>query len=153
MTRVLPRTCDFVFPGERGAGKPIRGDALSEPLERVGIDCTVRGFRSTFRDWAAETTAYPNHVVEMAIAHPIGNQVEAAYRRGDLFEKHTELMAVGRRTAAAMLKRLPCGSILKPANMAASDRLSVRAERSLQKIGERTPEQIVTKVFYARREA
>jgi hypothetical protein len=52
-----------------------------------------------------------------------------------------------------MLKRIPSGSILKPANMAASGRLAVRAERSLQNIGERTPEQIVTKVFYAGREA
>jgi integrase len=56
-------------------------------------DLTVHGFRSTFRDWAAETTAYPNHVVEMALAHAIGDQVEAAYRRGDLFEKRRRLMA------------------------------------------------------------
>jgi integrase len=75
---VLPHTCDFVFPGERRAGKPIHDDALSELLERMGVDCTVHRFRSTFRDWAAETTGYPNHVVEMALAHAIGNQVEAA---------------------------------------------------------------------------
>jgi integrase len=50
------------------------------------------GFRSTFRDWAAETTAYPNHVVEMALAHTIQNKVESAYRRGDLFEKRRRLM-------------------------------------------------------------
>jgi integrase len=65
---------------------------LSELLERMGVDCTVPGFRSTFRDWAAEMTGYPNHVVEMALAHAIGNQVEAAYRRGDLFDKRRELM-------------------------------------------------------------
>ena len=53
---------------------------------------TVHGFRSTFRDWAAEATAYPNHVVEQALAHTIGNAVEAAYRRGDLFEKRRHLM-------------------------------------------------------------
>jgi integrase len=53
---------------------------------------TAHGFRSTFRDWAAETTAYPNHVVEQALAHAIGNGVEAAYRRGDLFEKRRRLM-------------------------------------------------------------
>ena len=53
---------------------------------------TVHGFRSSFRDWAAETTAYPNHVVEMALAHAIGSGVEAAYRRGDLFEKRRRLM-------------------------------------------------------------
>jgi integrase len=90
--KVLPNTCDFVFPGERRAGKTIHDDALSELLERMGVDCTVHGFRSTFRDWAAETTGYPNHVVEMALAHAVGNKVEAAYRRGDLFEKRTELM-------------------------------------------------------------
>jgi integrase len=54
---------------------------------------TVHGFRSTFRDWAAERTAYPSEVVEMALAHTISNKVEAAYRRGDLFEKRRRLMA------------------------------------------------------------
>jgi integrase len=53
---------------------------------------TVHGFRSTFRDWAAETTSFPRDVVEMALAHTVGNQVEAAYRRGDLFEKRRRLM-------------------------------------------------------------
>jgi integrase len=55
-------------------------------------DLTAHGFRSTFSDWAAERTAYPREVVEMALAHTIGNKVEAAYRRGDLFEKRRELM-------------------------------------------------------------
>jgi integrase len=55
-------------------------------------DLTVHGFRSTFRDWAAETTRYQDIVVEMALAHTVGNAVEAAYRRGDLFEKRTRLM-------------------------------------------------------------
>ena len=55
-------------------------------------DLTAHGFRSTFRDWAAEATAHPNHVVEQALAHTIGNAVEAAYRRGNLFEKHRVLM-------------------------------------------------------------
>ena len=62
-------------------------------LRRMGRpDITVHGFRSSFRDWAAETTAHPNHVVEMALAHAVGNAVEAAYRRGDLFEKRRRLM-------------------------------------------------------------
>lgn len=52
----------------------------------------MHGFRSTFRDWAAETTNYPNEMVEMALAHVIENRVEAAYRRGDLFQKRRELM-------------------------------------------------------------
>jgi integrase len=58
-----------------------------------GRDATVHGFRSTFRDWAAECTNYPNEVVEMALAHAVGDKVEAAYRRGDLFEKRRRLMA------------------------------------------------------------
>jgi integrase len=62
-------------------------------LRRLGYaDLVAHGFRSTFRDWAAETTAYPNHVVEQALAHAIGNGVEAAYRRGDLFDKRRRLM-------------------------------------------------------------
>jgi len=52
---------------------------------------TVHGFRSTFRDWASETTNFPNHVVEMALAHAIGDKVEAAYRRGDLAVKRRKL--------------------------------------------------------------
>jgi integrase len=56
-------------------------------------DLTVHGFRSTFSDWAAERTAYPREVVEMALAHAVENKVEAAYRRGDLFEKRRKLMA------------------------------------------------------------
>ena len=56
-------------------------------------DITVHGFRSTFRDWASETTSYPNEVVEMALAHAIGSAVEAAYRRGDLFKKRMSLMS------------------------------------------------------------
>ena len=63
-------------------------------LKRMGrADLTVHGFRSTFRDWAAERTAYSREVCEMALAHAIGDRVEAAYRRGDLFEKRRRIMA------------------------------------------------------------
>jgi integrase len=55
-------------------------------------DLTAHGFRSTFRDWAAECTSFPREVVEMALAHAIENKVEAAYRRGDLYGKRTQLM-------------------------------------------------------------
>jgi integrase len=55
-------------------------------------DVVPHGFRSTFRDWAGDCTGYPNHVVEMALAHTIGNKVEAAYRRSDLLEKRRRLM-------------------------------------------------------------
>jgi integrase len=66
---------------------------LARPLLTLDRDdLTVHGMRSTFRDWAAEATAYPNHVVEQALAHSIGSAVEAAYRRGDLFAKRVALM-------------------------------------------------------------
>jgi integrase len=82
----------FVFIGPRKGG--LSNMAMASVLGRIGRDdITVHGFRSTFRDWAAERTAYPNHVVEMALAHVIGDKVEAAYRRGDLFAKRVRLMA------------------------------------------------------------
>lgn len=58
----------------------------------LGLPFTVHGFRSSFRDWAAETTDYPNEVVEMAMAHAIKNKAEAAYRRGQLLDKRRPLM-------------------------------------------------------------
>ena len=62
-------------------------------LGRMGRgDLTAHGFRSTFRDWAAERTNFPREVCELALAHAIGDKVEAAYRRGDLFEKRRRLM-------------------------------------------------------------
>jgi integrase len=91
--KALPRSgSDYVF--EKGhAGRPISNMAMTMTLRRMGRgDITVHGFRSTFRDWAAEQTGYPNHVVEMALAHTIGDKVEAAYRRGDLLEKRRALM-------------------------------------------------------------
>ena len=67
--------------------------SLTATLKRMGrSDLTAHGFRSTFRDWASETTAYPQEVCEMALAHTIANKVEAAYRRGDLFDKRIHLM-------------------------------------------------------------
>lgn len=82
----------FVFPG-RKAKKPLSVRAMSSVLAGMGrSDITVHGFRSTFRDWAAEQTAFPNEVVEMALAHAVGSKVEAAYRRGDLFQKRRKLM-------------------------------------------------------------
>ena len=85
-------TSDYVFPGGKG-GKPLSNMAMLVLLRRMNrSDLTVHGFRSTFRDWAAEQTAYPNEVVEMALAHAVRNKVEAAYRRGDLFEKRRRLM-------------------------------------------------------------
>ncbi len=86
------RTGDHVFPGGK-TGRPLSNMAMLVLLRRMNrSDLTVHGFQSSFRDWAAEQTAYPNEVVEMALAHAVGNKVEAAYRRGDLFEKRRRLM-------------------------------------------------------------
>jgi integrase len=92
LLEALPRTSEHVFPGERSGGR-MANNAPRKLLARMGrAGLTVHGFRSSFRDWAAETTGYPNHVVEMALAHTVGSAVEAAYRRGDLFEKRRRLM-------------------------------------------------------------
>jgi integrase len=88
----LPRTSEFVFPAERRAGKPMHSDALAETLERMKVEVTTHGFRSTFRDWSAEQTGFSNEVCEAALAHTVGNSVGAAYRRGDLLDKRRELM-------------------------------------------------------------
>lgn len=82
---------EFVFPGK--SGQPLSTAALLALLKRMGRDLTVHGFRSTFRDWASERTSYSRDVCEMALAHVVGDQTEAAYRRGDLFEKRRRLMA------------------------------------------------------------
>jgi integrase len=76
-----------------GYGRGLSAVALAQVVQRMGrTGITVHGFRSTFRDWAAERTNYPNHVVEQALAHKIGSGVEAAYRRGDLLDKRRKLM-------------------------------------------------------------
>jgi integrase len=88
----MPRTGAFVFGGAR-EGRPLSNTAMLMAMRRMGRgDLTTHGFRSTFRDWAAERTAYPRDVAEMALAHTIGDKVEAAYRRGDLLAKRTRLM-------------------------------------------------------------
>ena len=83
---------DYIFPGVK-QDKPLSDMSLTATLKRMErSDLTAHGFRSTFRDWASETTAYPQEVCEMALAHTIANKVEAAYRRGDLFDKRIKLM-------------------------------------------------------------
>ena len=83
----------LVFPGQT-QDRPLSDMSLTAVLRRMGRgDLTAHGFRSTFKDWAAESTAYPAELSEMALAHSIGSKVEAAYRRGDLFEKRRRLMA------------------------------------------------------------
>jgi len=90
----LPREVgnDHVFVGAI-AGNGLSNMAMLELLRGIkGDDLTVHGFRSAFKDWSAEATAYPNIVSEMALAHTVADRVEAAYRRGDLFEKRKRLM-------------------------------------------------------------
>ena len=79
-----------VFPSVRG--NPLGVTALSRLLKRLGIAAVPHGFRSSFRDWAAEETDHPREVAEAALAHMVRNQVEAAYRRTDLFERRRRLM-------------------------------------------------------------
>jgi len=82
----------FVFSGGK-PGKPLSNMAFLMLLRRMKRgDLTVHGFRSSFRDWAAECTNFPSEVAEMALAHAVGDKVEAAYRRGDLFDKRRRLM-------------------------------------------------------------
>ena len=82
----------FVFSGGK-PGRPLSNMAFLMLLRRMGrADLTAHGFRSSFRDWAAERTNFPSEVVEMALAHVVGNKVEAAYRRGDLFDKRRRVM-------------------------------------------------------------
>lgn len=81
----------WVFPGP-GLQAPLSNMAMLSLLKRAKLTCTVHGFRSAFRDWAAETTNFPSEVCEMALAHAVANKTEAAYRRGDLFEKRRALM-------------------------------------------------------------
>jgi integrase len=86
---------EYVFPGQSGQ-KPLSGTALDTVLHRVMKveGATVHGFRSGFRDWAAESTSFPSDVCEAALAHAIGNKTEAAYKRTDLFVKRSGLMAM-----------------------------------------------------------
>jgi integrase len=83
------RSSEYIFPGRNGALGPV---TLRRALAATGRhDLTTHGFRSSFRDWCAELTQFPHEVAEMALAHAVGNEVERAYRRGDLFEKRRQL--------------------------------------------------------------
>ena len=87
------RDGDFVFPSARHLDKSLAVRTLWRLIRGMQIrDATVHGFRSAFRDWAAECTNFPSEVCEAALAHSVANKVEAAYRRGDLFEKRRKLM-------------------------------------------------------------
>lgn len=85
------RTSEFVFPGAKDS-RPLSDMALTQLLRRMGLDVTTHGFRSSFRDWAGDRTAFPREVAEAALAHLVGDEVERAYRRGDALEKRRKLM-------------------------------------------------------------
>jgi integrase len=110
---------DYVFAGDR-EGEPLSNMALLMTLRRMGHgELTVHGFRSSLRDWAAEQTNYPREVAEMALAHAIGDKVEAACRRGDLFEKRRKLMSAwseycGRDFTPGNVLPLRAGAKLNP---------------------------------------
>ncbi|UZE49825.1 integrase arm-type DNA-binding domain-containing protein [Rhodopseudomonas sp. P2A-2r] len=90
--RLMSPTSNFIFVG-RNVERPPSNMTLLEVLKRAKLPYTTHGFRSSFRDWAGETTAHPADVCEMALAHTIKNKTEAAYRRGDMFERRRALMA------------------------------------------------------------
>jgi len=89
--RLLAGDSLLVFQG-RSSTKPLSNMVFLMALRRMKVAATAHGFRSSFRDWAAEATNLPREVAEMALAHAVENRVEAAYRRGDLLAKRRELM-------------------------------------------------------------
>jgi len=93
LTKAAPMPqSDYVFPGGRES-KGLSNIAMVKLLQKtMGCDCTVHGFRSSFRDWAGERTNYPRDLCEMALAHTIKDKAEAAYRRGDMLEKRRNMM-------------------------------------------------------------
>jgi len=98
--------CPLIFPGFRN--RPLSDMSLSAVLKRMNVaNVTVHGFRSTFRDWAAEHTHHHPEVVEMALAHAVGNKVEAAYRRGDMLAKREALMENWAQWCATNSNRRP----------------------------------------------
>ena len=82
--------CPYIFPSSKSS--MLSDMALLAVMRRMGVDAVPHGFRSTFRDWAGETTNYPRDLAEQALAHTLTNKVEAAYRRGDALEKRRQMM-------------------------------------------------------------
>lgn len=118
LLKSLPREKDnpYIFLGAK-AGTHLSNMAMLKLVKGLRSDLTTHGFRSTFRDWAAEETAFPNFVVEMALAHVIGDRTEAAYRRGDLLAKRRQLMAAWAKKCSAE----------SPSSKAGSNVTSIRA--------------------------
>jgi integrase len=118
LLQALPRHGDsHVFSGPGRHGKQLNDKAMLALLYELLPGVTVHGFRSTFMDWAHERTAYPKVVIDMVLAHTVGDKVEAAYRRGDLFEKRRQLMSAWDRF---LTKPLPAGATVTPIHRKAS---------------------------------
>jgi integrase len=100
LAQVLSAGSDFVFPG-RSNEKPMSNMVLLMTMRRMKSAYTVHGFRSAFRDWTSERTNFAREICEAALAHIVKDKAEAAYRRGDLFEKRRELMATWAAFVAA----------------------------------------------------
>lgn len=92
----------WCFPGQR-RGHHISNMAMLVLLRKAGLAVTVHGFRSTFRDWAGDCTAFPREIIEAALAHVVGDSTEAAYRRGDALERRRELMEAWARFCEPMV--------------------------------------------------
>jgi integrase len=105
-----------LFPGLRG--KPLSDAAMRKYLQQeMGRpSLTVHGFRSTFRDWAAECTNFPREIAEAALAHVLKDKTEAAYQRGDMLERRRMLMSAWAEfctSGAAARKVLPLRKLRK----------------------------------------
>jgi integrase len=109
----IPNAAEQFIFGPGNGGRPLSNMSFLMLLRRMDrADITVHGFRSSFRDWAAERTNFPSEVAELALAHAVGNKVESAYRRSDLFERRRRIMAewanfCGTQIAASERKVLP----------------------------------------------
>jgi integrase len=90
LLNALPNRRGYVFA--KANKEPLSNMAMLELLRGMSPGHTVHGFRSTFRDWAAERTNYPEFIVEMALAHAVGDAVVKAYKRTDLFDRRVRLM-------------------------------------------------------------
>ena len=82
---------DFIFPGQR-PGRPLSNRAVELTMKKLTADATLHGFRSSFRDWVGDATRYPRELADSALAHAVGDQTEAAYRRSDALERRREMM-------------------------------------------------------------
>ena len=105
----LPRLNDYVWPSTKANAGHLAANAMRRQLLALGYAVSVHGFRATFKTWAGETTSFPREVIEMCLAHQVGNAVEQAYQRGDLFAKRSK---VHQAWADGSPSRLPVRAVL-----------------------------------------